>query len=112
MSAVLTALQTLHQMTAQQPADDADPDAVLQAADALMAARAPIFEELQSLLKAQPDLTAEMSTQAQSLAALDAQWSLRMADAKRALLARLQAHRRMRGAERAAQGAPVSQIQV
>ncbi len=108
----MTALQALRQLTEQLPGDDADPESVLQAADVLMDSRAPVFSELQSLLELQPVLTAEMRAEAERLAALDGQWSSRMAQAKSALLARMQAHRRMRGAERAAQGAPVSQIQV
>lgn len=108
----MTALQALQQLTEEPPRDDADPESVLRAADALMASRAPVFTELQSLLGAQPELTAEMRAEAERLAALDERWSSRMVEAKRALLARMQAHRRMRGAERAAVGAPVSQIQV
>ncbi len=112
MSDVLISLQTLRELSEQSPGEDADPESVLQAADALMESRAPVFTELQSLLGARPELTAEMRAEAERLAALDEQWSSRMVEAKRALLARMQAHRRMRGAERAAMGAPVSQIQV
>ncbi len=113
MTDALQLLEALKKATEALPAFDAEPEAVLTAADVLMQTRESTFAQLEALVKDGLQVTPEMRATAASLGAFEQAWSARMHEAMSTTAQRLTAHRKL-SLVKSAYGVPqaTSRIQI
>lgn len=109
---MLELLNTMLEASEALPPEDAPPEAVLAAIDAMMEKRKLAFEELKTAVQRGDEITEEMRAAAARLGELDRAWSARAESSMQALVGHMRAHRRFHRSGRRPRAAATSHFQV